>query len=332
MFGNKTAPQSASQAPQTSAVKTDDMILHVMPREFLGRPAQPLSAPVPVSVPAVVPAVAPIPTPVPPPVAQAPIIAPGPKPPVVQPPAPRRKFGVVIFLFLLLLLIAGGGVGAYYYYFLMPVPVVITAPPPEPTPVPVPEPVPVATVPVPGKDTDSDGLTDVEELLYGTDYRNPDTDGDTFLDGNEVFHRYHPNGSAPQTLLDTGAVRIFQSPEAPFTIYYPSTWTPVVDATTGFVTFRSPSTASIVIATIAKDPTENLEVWYQQTVPSENSQPLEPSYTSQGLLALSKRDERIAYIDGGSKVFTLTYSLGEETTIEYLTTFQMMLNSLTLLP
>jgi len=329
MFGKEA--QATIQATQTSPIKTDDMILHVMPKEFLGKPAQPLSAPASAPAPAVVPPAPPvIPKPVPPLVASAPIVVPGPKPPVVQPPAPRRKFGVIIFLFLLLLLIAGGGIGAYYYYFLMPVPVVITAPLPEPAP--APEPIPVATAPVPGKDTDSDGLTDVEELLYGTDYRNPDTDGDTFLDGNEVFHRYHPNGSAPQTLLDTGAVRIFQSPEAPFTIYYPSTWTPVVDTATGSVTFRSPTTASVVIATIPKDPTENLEVWYQQTVPNENAQPLEPSYTSQGLLALSKRDERIAYIDGGSKVFTLTYSLGEETTIEYLTTFQMMLNSLTLLP
>ena len=66
-----------------------------------------------------------------------------------------------------------------------------------------------AATPVPGKDTDSDGLTDVEELLYGTNFRDPDSDEDTFLDGNEVFHRYHPLGVAPSTLIDTGAVKIF---------------------------------------------------------------------------------------------------------------------------
>lgn len=35
-------------------------------------------------------------------------------------------------------------------------------------------------------DTDEDGLTDVEEVLYGTDKNNPDTDGDTVNDGDEV--------------------------------------------------------------------------------------------------------------------------------------------------
>ncbi len=35
-------------------------------------------------------------------------------------------------------------------------------------------------------DTDSDGLTDPEEHLYGTDRNNPDTDGDGVNDGDEV--------------------------------------------------------------------------------------------------------------------------------------------------
>ncbi|MGE6761436.1 Ig-like domain-containing protein [Corallococcus interemptor] len=35
-------------------------------------------------------------------------------------------------------------------------------------------------------DSDNDGLTDVEEAQYGTDPRNPDTDGDGLLDGVEV--------------------------------------------------------------------------------------------------------------------------------------------------
>ena len=48
---------------------------------------------------------------------------------------------------------------------------------------------------VPGTDTDSDGLTDLEEsLIYQTNPRLPDTDRDGFLDGNEVFHLYNPNG------------------------------------------------------------------------------------------------------------------------------------------
>jgi hypothetical protein len=87
-------------------------------------------------------------------------------------------------------------------------------------PVVTPEPeseVPTTPVVLPTADTDGDGLTDAEETTLGTDpaksdtdldnlndreetqiYRtnplNPDTDGDTFLDGSEVQNGYNPNG------------------------------------------------------------------------------------------------------------------------------------------
>lgn len=43
-------------------------------------------------------------------------------------------------------------------------------------------------------DDDQDGLTNQEELLYNTNPLNPDTDGDGYLDGDEVKHGYNPNG------------------------------------------------------------------------------------------------------------------------------------------
>ena len=43
-------------------------------------------------------------------------------------------------------------------------------------------------------DPDNDGLTDAQEIIYGTDPKNPDTDGDSYLDGEEVQHGYNPNG------------------------------------------------------------------------------------------------------------------------------------------
>jgi len=43
-------------------------------------------------------------------------------------------------------------------------------------------------------DSDQDGLSDEEEIFYGTDKNNPDTDGDTYLDGDEVKNGYNPLG------------------------------------------------------------------------------------------------------------------------------------------
>jgi len=46
-------------------------------------------------------------------------------------------------------------------------------------------------------DHDYDGLADWEEELYGTDPNNPDTDGDGYLDGEEVASGYNPAKKAP---------------------------------------------------------------------------------------------------------------------------------------
>lgn len=52
-------------------------------------------------------------------------------------------------------------------------------------------------------DTDKDNLSDREEIkVYKTDPLNPDTDGDTYLDGNEVQAGYNPKG--PGKLLEEG--------------------------------------------------------------------------------------------------------------------------------
>ena len=52
------------------------------------------------------------------------------------------------------------------------------------------------------KDSDNDGLKDWEEELYGTDPNNPDTDGDGYLDGQEVNSGHNPLVKAPNDELD----------------------------------------------------------------------------------------------------------------------------------
>lgn len=46
-------------------------------------------------------------------------------------------------------------------------------------------------------DTDHDGLTDRLEALFGTNVGNPDSDGDGYMDGQEVFAGYSPTSTEP---------------------------------------------------------------------------------------------------------------------------------------
>ncbi len=53
---------------------------------------------------------------------------------------------------------------------------------------------PADAVPADKLDTDEDGLSDLREVELGTDPNNPDSDGDGYLDGEEVSGGYNPLG------------------------------------------------------------------------------------------------------------------------------------------
>ncbi len=297
-----------------------DVIIRVMPKEFLGREASMIEKP---KVP-----VAPLPiVPKPP----APVGA----PPLVPPVGGRRSKMPLVILAVGILLMAGLALGGYFLLKSTEQPVEeppVEEPPVEEPPVVVTPPVEEPVVPAPGTDTDSDGLTDIEEGLYGTDHRNPDTDADTFLDGNEVFHRYDPLGDAPQTLLDTGRVVIYEPSDATYSVYYPKAWREIV--TPNGVSFRTADTARIEIAVRAMEAGETLRTWYAREIaPGNGAKDLQDGVTKVGYASLMSNDELATYVQGSDgNVYVFTYDLADEVTIEYLNTFQMMVNSLTLAP
>jgi len=243
--------------------------------------------------------------------------------PVQDVPVKKRTSPVLIGL-LLLVLFGAMGAGAWWYVAVysaeeekpvVPEPVVPVEPKPEPKP----------KDPFPGTDTDSDGLTNVEELLYGTDFRSPDTDKDTYLDGNEVFHRYDPNGLAPSTLLDTGSVRVLDKSDIPFTIFYPASWTVSPVSSEGKILFRSAESGQIEVVFSKKDPLTSLESWMSANDISVKN--TEETMTKEGYPAITTRDGRVFYLDVGAWAVSATYNLGDNLSIDFLQTFKMMMNS-----
>ena len=53
-------------------------------------------------------------------------------------------------------------------------------------------------------DDDADGLTNAQEALWGTDPNRADTDGDGFLDGEEVANNHNPTVAGPDDELPAG--------------------------------------------------------------------------------------------------------------------------------
>ena len=319
-FGGKKTKSVVAEVP---AVKPEDLgvVIHVMPKDFLGRDASLRVEPKPTIAPVAV--VAPVPT-------AAPI--------VILPP--KRRVPVALWIVLALVLVLG--IGAVAYIVLTKAPeqvvapvVVVPTPLPETEPVVVPKVVEVPkapAVPEQAKDSDSDGLTDIEERMYGTDYRNPDSDSDTFLDGNEVFHRYDPLGVAPSTLLDTGAVKVYSDATLPFTVYYPLSWKVTADLAKNIVTFKTPALASVTVEWSEKDPLLTAEDWVLKNVKGIDITTLKSSYTKEGYYTLRSKDDLVAYIDGKDSVYTMTYALNTSLDISYIQTFAMMINSFHIIP
>ncbi|PJB19680.1 hypothetical protein CO115_02395, partial [Candidatus Falkowbacteria bacterium CG_4_9_14_3_um_filter_36_9] len=55
-------------------------------------------------------------------------------------------------------------------------------------------------------DTDNDGLTDQEEVYYGTDIKNPDSDNDGYADGEEVKKGFNPSGEGKLNIQQSHVV------------------------------------------------------------------------------------------------------------------------------
>lgn len=312
-------PKESQNAAKSGKKKTDelsDFVIHIMPEALKQKKAvlkEEKKAP-------------PAPAPAPKPAVKAP------KPAVMKPKPPKKKskmpFILAIFgLVLIIVLVILG------WWALRDVdqvetevqPPVVVEEPEEPAPI-------IEDEVVPGVDLDSDGLSDIEEVMYGTDPRDPDTDGDNFLDGNEVFHRYSPIAGTPTTLLDSGLVREFQSDAHVFTLTYPVSWGWAAEVDeelqeTSEIAFRTNSTAVVRVYTMELNGQE-FEDWYAVgALTTKSFQRLTSTLTKEGYVAYLSSDEQIAYLVSEDYVFVMYYDLADEREIVYWQTFQMMMNS-----
>lgn len=323
-----SAPQPTFETPpgmQKPAVP--EAVIHVMPAEFRGGKTPMTSAKPPEAKP--------LPPP-PKPVA----------PPVVLPPLKitkkkKRLSPVLIAGLIVFVAIAAGGAYILLTLNKSTSPVVVNTPPVVTPPVvkppvvtpPVVTPSPVVTVPTNGTDSDSDGLTDIEEVLYGSDSREPDTDHDSYLDGNEVFHLYNPRGLAPSLLVDTGFARTFTQDALSYSLVYPARWTAeVVGGTSEEVDFRVPTGESIQVTKQTKDPATTVTAWYLVQNPTQKEADVSTIKSLKGYAGITSPDKMTTYLDFGDAVYIISYHLNTVKTINFLTTYQMMVNSFTKKP
>jgi len=187
------------------------------------------------------------------------------------------------------------------------------------------------SLPPGGLDSDSDGLSDVEEKVYGTDPAQPDTDGDGFLDGNEVFHLYNPAATAPVKLVDSGLVNEIRASSG-WRLLAPKTWMSTLIPPDGAqATIRTGTGETFEVALLDNQANLTLRDWYTQNEQAINTpSEVRAIVTKGGLEGILGVDRLSAFFAWDGKIFAIRYVLGTETFINYRTSFEMILNSLEL--
>lgn len=322
----------------TTSSTSKEPEIHVMPAEFVGAPATSKSVATAMQQSTTIQSSTATPATLPPPVA--------PKGTPIAPP-PKSKTSLILVA-AGVVIVVGLGIGAYVILREPPKPasrqVVVSppAPPPVATATSTPPVQPATSTPPiappiapkpplrPAIDTDVDGLTDLEEILYGSDRTKPDTDDDGFLDGNEVFHLYSPIVANLALLSGDRSVIPFADQLGRYTLLAPAGWViDTLDATQGRVKFTAASGESFTVR--AEENPQNLSVldWYLANVSGASRAEVRPFQTKGGYAAVKPSDQaQAAYLAVGRFILVLSYDVGTEPEAHFRRTFEMLVNSL----
>lgn len=186
--------------------------------------------------------------------------------------------------------------------------------------------------PQPAADSDSDGLTDDEEAgIYLTDKFSPDTDGDSFVDLNEVINLFDPAHPRPSMLVDNPGIAAYANSVQGYTALRPSDWS-VRESGEGAseVYFTAATGEFIEIMAVPNADNKPLVDWYLAQVPDVKSSEIQVLKTRAGYDEVLSPDRMTAYVAAGDKVLVVSYNLGNQFLVRYKATFQMIVSSLTI--
>jgi len=178
-----------------------------------------------------------------------------------------------------------------------------------------------------GVDTDDDNLTDIEEqVVFGTDSTSKDTDRDGYEDATEVFNLYNPAGSG--VLNESGLVKEYQG--SIYSVLYPSKWQ--LQEGEESAQFLSSDNNFIQILTQNNSRKLNIKSWYANLTNVNTSEVNQAVKTTKNEFEfIFSEDGLTAYVTesgGGSNVYIISYSPKQGGRIEFLSTLQMVINSL----
>ena len=185
-------------------------------------------------------------------------------------------------------------------------------------------------------DTDKDSLTDIEEKLYGTDVNNPDTDGDAYLDGQEIMKLYNPLVGNSEKITSFEPVAIYKNPTYKYRVYYPRDWQVVpLGKSDQEISFVSSGKEFIEVIVLDNPNGETAVSWYLKQILPKDAYKAERVFTNnfRGIKSLDGMHVYLTPLTGERNfIYSISYMIGSQTQISYPATFQMMIRSFDVIP
>lgn len=178
------------------------------------------------------------------------------------------------------------------------------------------------------QDTDGDKLTDDEEILFGTNVNQPDTDQDSYLDGSEVMNLYNPLAKDPAGIEYSGLVSTYVNPTYDYDLFYPKKWLArAVDQANVEVMFTSVLGEFVKVSVVENLNKQSLLTWYQQQAPQVLAQDIVEFTNKNNMTGIKSPDGFTAYFAKGRFIYIINYDIGLKTEASYPNLFNMMVES-----
>jgi hypothetical protein len=190
-----------------------------------------------------------------------------------------------------------------------------------------------------GPDTDKDRLSDIEERIYKTDPKKPDTDADGIIDGVELKNLTNPIKGEGAMLKDSGLVSVFTNRTYHFSFFYPNfpdEWAVSALDQTEKEIIASAATGEYISIRVEENPQKLLVLdWYTGIYAVGKRAQAVQTLSFGAWNMLMQENGRVYYLaqkDEYSEVLTpyvyvLTYAANAKKELNYLTTFEMMVRS-----
>jgi len=180
----------------------------------------------------------------------------------------------------------------------------------------------------PATDSDHDGLTDVEEALYGSDKLKRDSDGDSYIDGEEVSNLFHPAVAGSVRIYEREVVSTYINAIYNYNLIYPAVWE--IKDKDDSVIFQDASGEFIQVLVSTNDENyNNIINWYKANINLDITDLTQ--LTVSGVPAIRTTNGYFVYFLLGDNIYTLLYNINLRQDANFMTTFDMVIKSFKLM-